>query len=125
MDAHPAINRIDTLYHLYGTKDAWQRLGQCIFPARWPVAPWSRWNRAVASGKITVICIGPMVHEGRHSYMDDSVVLDSGRPALFEAGNAAELFPVEGLTLGALGSAGALAATQGERRLFLGALTPR
>jgi hypothetical protein len=79
VDAHPAIDRIDAMYHLYGTKDAWQRFGQGIFPARWAVALWSRWNRAVASGKITVICIGPMVHEGRHSYMDDSVVLDSGQ----------------------------------------------
>ncbi|MEP7188133.1 MAG: hypothetical protein ABI901_02945 [Roseiflexaceae bacterium] len=68
VDAHPAIDRIDALYHLYGTKDVWQRLGQCIFPARWPVAPWSRWNRAVAGGKITVRCLSLMTHEGRHSY---------------------------------------------------------
>ncbi len=79
VDAHPAIDRIDALYHLYGTKDRWERLGQCIFPARWPVAPWSRWNRAVAGGKITVRCLGPMAHEGRHSYMDDSAMLASGQ----------------------------------------------
>jgi len=79
VDSHQAIDRIDAMYHLYGTKDAWQRFGQRIFPARWPAASWSRWNRAIASGKITVMCIGPMVHEGRHSYMDDTVMLDSGR----------------------------------------------
>jgi len=79
VDAHPAIDRIDTLSHLYGTKDAWQRFGQAIFPARWPIAAWSRWNRAVASGKIMIICAGPMVHEGRHSYLDDTAMLASGQ----------------------------------------------
>jgi hypothetical protein len=79
VDAHLAIDRIDAMYHLYGTKDAWQRFGQAIFPARWPVAAWSRWNRAVASGKITEICAGPMVHEGRHSYLDNTAMLASGQ----------------------------------------------
>ena len=79
VDAHPAIERIDALCHLYGTKDGWQRFGQCIFPARWPVASWSRWNQAVASGKITIMCMGPMVHEGRHSYLDDTAMLDNGQ----------------------------------------------
>jgi len=79
VDAHPAIDRIDALYHLYGSKDAWQRFGQAIFPARWPVATWSRWNRAVASGKITIVCAGPMIHAGRHSYLDDTAMLDSGQ----------------------------------------------
>jgi hypothetical protein len=79
VDAHPSIDRIDAIYHLYGSRDGWQRFGRWVFPARWPVAPWSRWNRALASGKISAICIGPMVHEGRRSYMDDSVALDSGQ----------------------------------------------
>ena len=79
VDAHPAIERIDAMYHLYGTRDAWQRFGQWIFPARWRAAAWSRWNRAVASGKLTVMCLGPMVHTGHHSYMDDTVALPSGR----------------------------------------------
>jgi hypothetical protein len=79
VDAHPALDRIDALYQLYGTKDAWQRFGQVIFPARWPIVPWSRWNHALASGKITVICAGPMVHEGRRSYLDDTAMLESGQ----------------------------------------------
>jgi hypothetical protein len=85
VNAHAALERIDALYHLYGTKDAWQRFGQGIFPARWPMAIWSRWNRAVASGKITVLCIGPMVHEGRHSYMDDTATLESGQSYMAHA----------------------------------------
>lgn len=79
VDAHPAIDRIDALFHLYGTKDAWQRFGQVIFPTRWPILWWSRWNRALASGKITEICAGPMVHEGRRSYLDDTATLASGQ----------------------------------------------
>jgi hypothetical protein len=82
IDAHPAIQRVDAMHHLYGTRDGWQRFGQCIFPARWRAVAWSRWNRAVASGKITLMCLGPMVHTGHHSYMDDTVVLPSGRSYL-------------------------------------------
>jgi hypothetical protein len=26
VNAHPAIDRIDALYHLYGRKDGWQRV---------------------------------------------------------------------------------------------------
>jgi hypothetical protein len=79
VDAHPALDCIDALYHLHGTKDGWQRFGQYVFPARWPIARWSRWNRAVASGKITLICPGPMVHQGRQSYLDDTALLASGQ----------------------------------------------
>lgn len=82
IDGHPALERIDALFHLYGTQDAWQRFGRWIFPARWSAIAWSRWNRALAAGKITPMCTGPMLHNGRNSYMDDTARLASGESYL-------------------------------------------
>jgi hypothetical protein len=79
MNSNPALNWIDRLAHLYGTRDGWLRAGALIFPARWPWFKRSLWNRALAAGKIKLICTGPMVHSGRRSYLDDTARLESGQ----------------------------------------------
>jgi len=79
MNSSPALDWIDRLAHLYGTRDGWLRFGALIFPARWPLFRWSRWNRALAAGKIALICTGPMAHTGRGSYLDDTALLESGQ----------------------------------------------
>ena len=78
MNSSPALDWVDRVAHLYGTKDGWLRFGALIFPARWPIFRSSRWNRALAAGKIAPIRTGPMVHTGRHSYLDDTATLESG-----------------------------------------------
>jgi hypothetical protein len=79
MNASASLDTIDRLIHLYGTADRSHRLADWIFPARWPFFPNSSWNRATAAGRITRICLGPMVHTGRNSYLDATQSVADGR----------------------------------------------
>lgn len=79
MDSHSSLDTISGMLHLYGTRDRTQRLADWIFPARWPFVLGSAWNRALAAGRLRKICLGPMVHTGRNSYLDAGVTLADGR----------------------------------------------
>jgi hypothetical protein len=78
-NASRSLDRISRLVHIYGTRDRHQRVGELIFPARWPLFSGSRWSRALAAGKVVRICLGPMTHNGAGSYLDDTRTLDDGR----------------------------------------------
>ncbi|GAB4435923.1 MAG: hypothetical protein OHK0015_27250 [Chloroflexi bacterium OHK40] len=78
-NSNSSLERISSLVHLYGSRDRGQRLGQLIFPARWPLFPATHWGRALAVGKVSFHCLGPMVHSGRGSYLDDNERLEDGR----------------------------------------------
>jgi hypothetical protein len=78
-NASRSLDRISLLVHLYGTRDRHQRIGELIFPARWPLFSGSRWSRALSSGKVARICLGPMAHSGAGSYLDDTRLLPDGR----------------------------------------------
>lgn len=66
----PGITRIRHLWHLYGTKDRIQGAGRILFAGRWPAAPLSGWNRAVKDGRITMIPIPGVIHDGRGDYFE-------------------------------------------------------
>ena len=70
---------VDHFYHLYGTLDSTQALGQKVFPGRWPGAVNSEWHKAEAAGKITMIELGPFTHTGPGSMFDQASVLPDGR----------------------------------------------
>lgn len=89
MNSSNSLSRISMLVHLYGTEDRDQRLGQRIFPARWPLFQSTYWNRALATGKIDLVCLGPMCHTGRGSYLDATQYIDDGRS--FQAATADEV----------------------------------
>lgn len=74
-----SLERISAFTHIYGSADKNQRLGERVFPARWPLFPGSQWGRALAAGKVERICLGPMVHTGKGSYLDDTEQLPDGR----------------------------------------------
>jgi hypothetical protein len=74
-----SLERISAFIHIYGSEDKDQRLGERVFPARWPVVAGSAWSRALAEGKVERVCLGPMVHTGKGSYLDDSLLLPDGR----------------------------------------------
>ncbi len=78
-NASRSLDRISRLVHIYGTRDRHQRLGELIFPARWPLFSGSRWSRALSSGKVEQVCLGPMTHSGPGSYLDDTRFLEDGR----------------------------------------------
>lgn len=66
----PALDRIEHLWHLYGSKDKMQLLGPLLFPGRWPTAPLSPWHQARHAGRITLRKIGPMKHMDGRDYFD-------------------------------------------------------
>ncbi|TDE91566.1 hypothetical protein EXU48_15580 [Occultella glacieicola] len=74
----PALDRVQHLWHVYGSKDRIQLLGPTVFPGRWPTARVSSWARALREGRITMSCIGPMRHMGRRDYFDRHVTDDDG-----------------------------------------------
>ena len=79
MNASPSLGAITRLTLLYGTGDHVQSLSDWIFPARWPLLKNSAWNRAEREGKIRRLCLGPMGHTKRNSYLDGTVYLPDGR----------------------------------------------
>ena len=64
------FDRVDHLWHLYGTADPLQALGGVLFAGRWPILPKSPWNNAMANGKIDIMCLGPYAHNGKGNYFD-------------------------------------------------------
>ena len=79
MNSSPSLAAITRLTILYGTGDHVQSLSDWIFPARWPLLKNSGWNRALRAGKIQRICLGPMGHTKRNSYLDGTVYMADGR----------------------------------------------
>ncbi len=73
----PGLLAADHLYHLYGSEDKIQRLGD-LAPGRWPIFAASEWNRARRQGKITRIPMGPMRHTGQGGYLDAKSHLPDG-----------------------------------------------
>lgn len=82
MSSSENILELDSLTHLYGSRDATQRLGYVMFPQRWPFLPWTSWNRARREGIITRVLVGPMVHTGVGGYLDPDSLLENGQSYL-------------------------------------------
>ncbi|MEM6428348.1 MAG: hypothetical protein AAF708_03840 [Deinococcota bacterium] len=70
ISADPGALALRKLYHLYGTRDAVQRLGNIMCPGRWAVVALSPWNQAKRSGIIRLIRMGSMDHTGVDGYLD-------------------------------------------------------
>ena len=79
MNSSRSLQTIVRLTHLYGSKDSAQRVADWVFPARWPIVRRSDWNQALAAGRLTRVCLGPMGHTGRKSYLDGTVFVEDGR----------------------------------------------
>lgn len=79
MNASRSLRTITRLTLLYGTRDHARWLSDWVFPARWPLPRDSDWNRALAAGRIRRICLGPLRHTKRNSYLDGTVHLPDGR----------------------------------------------
>jgi hypothetical protein len=75
----PGILYVETLYHLSGSADRVQYLGDWLYPGRWPIFPRSPWNRARNEQRIVIIDAGPMKHMGQGDYFSRSARLPDGR----------------------------------------------
>jgi hypothetical protein len=78
----PGLENVQRLHHLWGSKDIESRLATMFVPARWPVSRQSRWNRALAAGRIVPTCLGAMCHTGPKGYLDPDVKAPDGRSYL-------------------------------------------
>jgi hypothetical protein len=78
----PGLDRVEHLWHLHGTRDGWERMGRFIFAGRWPSAPFSHWNKALKSGRLTEIPIGPFQHSVTEHYFDPDAHAPDGRSYL-------------------------------------------
>ena len=78
----PGISYVEHLYHLNGTKDRFPKIGEILYPGRWPFLKYTAWNQAKQNGKISVIVPGPMVHTGRRDYFDRKATLPDGQTYL-------------------------------------------
>jgi hypothetical protein len=76
------IDAADEIIHLDSKLDPIQAVADYLFPRRWPLARSSRWNRALASGKLRRIDMGPMLHNGPQGYFGAEAFLPDGRSHL-------------------------------------------
>lgn len=70
------------LYHLVGGKDFIEKVGPVFFPSRWAIALTSNWNRAKRRGKVSVISLGPVGHNGQTGPLGSKGKLEDGRTYL-------------------------------------------
>jgi hypothetical protein len=73
----PSLEAADHVYTIYGQKDAVHKWG-LLAPGRWPIVVASSWNRARRRGKVTMIDMGPVGHQGRGGYLDHKALLPDG-----------------------------------------------
>ncbi|HHU39579.1 MAG TPA: hypothetical protein GXZ45_09910 [Propionibacterium sp.] len=64
----PALDHVEHLWDIRGTRDRLRLLGPIAFTGRWPMMRGSTWHHAVADGRVTVLDGGPVRHDGRGSY---------------------------------------------------------
>ncbi len=75
----PGLNVTTKLYHLYGEADPVQKLGHWLYAGRWKWFPQSDWNRAMAAGKIEMIDMGAMAHNGSKNYFGWTAFTPEGK----------------------------------------------
>lgn len=75
----PGLDHVERLWQLTGTRDRLWRLGGWLFPGRWRTAPLSTWARMLRQDRYEHHVIGPMTHDGAHSYFDFSARAPDGQ----------------------------------------------
>ncbi len=76
------VMEAEHLYHLVGAKDLVEKIGPVCFPSRWAIALRSNWNRAKRRGKISIIPLGPVGHNGQTGPLGPDAQLEDGRSHL-------------------------------------------
>ena len=75
-------SHLRSVYHLTSKKDSVELLGPLLFPGRRRLFFWSNWNRAKRLGKVKIISMGEMTHNGVNGYLDARAILPDGRSHL-------------------------------------------
>lgn len=79
LSADPALDKVEHVWHFWGSKDRTHLLADVVFPGRWPTAKFSSWQRAKRQGRVTETEIGPMRHQGGRDYFDRHHTVADGR----------------------------------------------
>ncbi len=82
MSGNNGVALIDRLYHLQGDRDLLAQIGAMMFPKRWPILSWSSWNLAKAEGRVQLIPLGPVSHNGPSGPLDAIAQLPNGNTHL-------------------------------------------
>ena len=78
MSSNPLIDRIDRIVHVVSNKDSVARLA-FIFSGRWPISFNSAWNRAKRKGRVSIVKLQDMQHDGPKGYLDEFSYTSSGQ----------------------------------------------
>ncbi|MGV2831156.1 hypothetical protein [Myxosarcina sp. GI1(2024)] len=76
------VMETEHLYHLVGAKDLVEKLGSICFRSRWALALSSNWNQAKRRGKISIIPLGLVGHNGQSGPLGADAYLEDGRSHL-------------------------------------------
>jgi pimeloyl-ACP methyl ester carboxylesterase len=76
ISSDPGLLATERLSHLYGDLDTVQKACGYLFAGRWPIARQSAWNKALKQGKIVMIPLGPVAHNGAAGYFGEATLPD-------------------------------------------------
>jgi len=76
------VVQVEHLYHLVGKKDRVARFTPLLFPRRWFLLSWSKWNLAKSRGEISYISLGEVGHDSKNGPLDDNAILKDGNSHL-------------------------------------------
>ena len=76
----PGLDDMEHLYQLIGGQDFFPKVGAAAFPGRWPILPYSHWNKAKSQGRISAINAGEnVIHTGPTDYFSETATLPDGQ----------------------------------------------
>ncbi|NJN86780.1 MAG: hypothetical protein HC881_11260 [Leptolyngbyaceae cyanobacterium SL_7_1] len=82
MSGNQNVLELNHLYHLVGKQDWIEKEGPVLFPRRWRLFALSYWNRARRRGKISIISLGKVGHNGATGPYGVEARLPDGRTHL-------------------------------------------
>jgi hypothetical protein len=79
LDSDPGMRAVARMDHLVGDKDIMEKIGQVVYPGRWPMAKASAWNAARREGVLHIHHLPGMAHNTPGGYMDPNAHTQSGQ----------------------------------------------
>ncbi len=82
LSGNNGVTAIDRLYHLTGDRDVLAKIGAMMFPKRWPLLSFSSWNQAKSEGRVQLVPLGSVSHNGANGPLDPVSQLPNGKSHL-------------------------------------------
>ncbi len=82
LSGNNGVTAIDRLYHLTGDRDVLAQIGAMMFPKRWPLLSFSDWNQAKSEGRVQLVPLGSVSHNGANGPLDPVSQLPNGKSHL-------------------------------------------